>query len=158
MRRDPFRSRPPSLQMTRGALVVAVVYLCRASSLPQLPVSVPVLTGVPSTSYMKNTARPFAFFQGKDHSERLGSAIAGTRDSTPRRGGGASEGGGGEQEPIEAELRLPEYEGTFSDYSEIVLQYGYITMFASALPIVTFFAIAEVLVQIRTDRSVHVRR
>lgn len=54
---------------------------------------------------------------------------------------------------MEAELRLPEYEGPFSDYSEFVLQYGYITMFASALPAVTFLAIAEVLLQIRTDRS-----
>ncbi|CAM9287375.1 unnamed protein product [Ectocarpus sp. 12 AP-2014] len=60
-------------------------------------------------------------------------------------------GKGGEEEPMEAELRLPEYGGPFSDYSEIVLQYGYITMFPSALPIVTFFAIAEVLLQIRTD-------
>lgn len=55
---------------------------------------------------------------------------------------------------MEAELRLPEYGGPFSDYSEFVLQYGYITMFAAALPAVTFFAIAEVLLQIRTDRSV----
>ena len=55
---------------------------------------------------------------------------------------------------MEAELGLPEYGGPFSDYSEFVLQYGYITMFASALPVVTFFAISEVLLQIRTDRSV----
>lgn len=53
---------------------------------------------------------------------------------------------------MEAELRLPEYDGPFSDYCEIVLQYGYITMFVSALPAVTFFAMVEVLLQIRTDR------
>lgn len=73
-------------------------------------------------------------------------------------GGGALRGGsgigevGGEEEPIEAELRLPEYDGTFSDYSAIVLQYGYITMFAAALPAAVFLAMAEVLLQIRTDR------
>lgn len=57
-----------------------------------------------------------------------------------------------DEEPMEAELRLPEYDGPFSDYSAIVLQYGYITMFVSALPGVTFLAMAEVLLQIRTDR------
>lgn len=53
---------------------------------------------------------------------------------------------------MEAELRLPEYEGPFSDYSAIVLQYGLITMFVAALPAVVFFAVMEVLLQIRTDR------
>ncbi|CAM9423223.1 unnamed protein product [Scytosiphon promiscuus] len=87
-----------------------------------------------------------------------GSAVAGggRGASSAATGGAAEDGGGvggmgGDEEPMEAELRLPMYDGPFSDYSEIVLQYGYITMFASALPIVTFFAIAEVLLQIRTD-------
>lgn len=100
--------------------------------------------------------------------DRRGSAVAGggsggrggaaTEDGDGGGNGGGNGGGGGggglaaEEEPMEAELRLPEYGGPFSDYSEIVLQYGYITMFASALPVVTFFAIAEVLLQIRTDR------
>lgn len=67
--------------------------------------------------------------------------------------GGAGAGVVGvDEDPIEAELRLPEYDGTFSDYSAIVLQYGYITMFVSALPGVIVFAMAEVLLQIRTDR------
>eukprot|EP00903_Cladosiphon_okamuranus_P010788 g10194.t1 len=88
--------------------------------------------------------------KGKDDGERRSSETAGTGDTTRGRGG-VSGGRGAEEEPIEAELRLPEYGGPFSDYSEIVLQYGYITMFASALPIVTFFAITEVLLQIRTD-------
>lgn len=57
-----------------------------------------------------------------------------------------------EEEPVEAELRLPAYDGTFSDYSTIVLQYGYITMFVAALPAVVFLAMVEVLLQIRTDR------
>lgn len=102
----------------------------------------------------------------EDH-DRRGSAVAGgssrghsgaaVEDGGGGSGGGSGGGGdggglAGEEEPLEAELRLPEYGGPFSDYSEIVLQYGYITMFASALPVVTFFAIAEVLLQIRTDR------
>lgn len=95
-----------------------------------------------------------AISQVKNDGERRSSAIAGTGDGPRGRGGGVGGGRGGDEEPIESELRLPEYEGPFSDYSAIVLQYGFITMFASALPIVTFFAIAEVLLQIRTDRSV----
>lgn len=57
-----------------------------------------------------------------------------------------------DEDPVEAELRLPKYEGTFSDYSSIVIQYGYITMFISAFPAVVFLAMMEVLLQIRTDR------
>lgn len=90
--------------------------------------------------------------EGSRRGSKGTAASGGGRDG----GAGARGQGGGElereEDPIEAELRLPEYGGPFSDYSEIVLQYGYITMFVSALPAVTFFAMLEVLLQIRTDR------
>lgn len=121
-----------------------------------LPGSLFVFSRAFDASYTAIVHLPAALLQGKDDDgEHRSSAIAGTGDSTRGRGGGVGGVRGGDEEPIEAELRLPEYGGPFSDYSEIVLQYGYITMFASALPIVTFFAIAEVLLQIRTDRSEH---
>lgn len=125
-----------------------------ASPLPQLPGSMPEVPHVPDTSHSQTLKCAHWIYQGRDDGERRSSAITVTDDSTRGRGSGVGGGRGGEEEPIEAELRLPEYGGPFSDYSEIVLQYGYITMFASALPIVTFFAIAEVLLQIRTDRWV----
>lgn len=126
---------------------------CRISPLFRLPGFVSVHFPAFDTSRTQGLKLPAAFLQGKDDGEHRSSAIAGTGDGTRGRDGGVGGVRGGEEEAIEAELRLPEYGGPFSDYSEIVLQYGYITMFASALPIVTFFAIAEVLLQIRTDRS-----
>lgn len=56
-----------------------------------------------------------------------------------------------EEELFEQELTLLEYDGTFSDYAAIVLQYGYITMFVSALPLVIPLAMVEILLQMRLD-------
>ncbi len=56
-----------------------------------------------------------------------------------------------EEEPFEAELLLSAYEGTFDDYAAIVLQYGYISMFVGALPLVVPLAMLETLLQIRVD-------
>lgn len=143
-------SPPPHLTRFPTFLVLA-----RLAHLCLLPGSLFVFSRAFDASYTQIVHLPAALLQGKDDGEHRSSAIAGTGDSTRGRGGGVGGVRGGDEEPIEAELRLPEYGGPFSDYSEIVLQYGYITMFASALPIVTFFAIAEVLLQIRTDRSEH---
>lgn len=80
--------------------------------------------------------------------------VHGGHHTSAGTGGDEDEEGGVEvdEEPMEAELRLPEYSGPFDDYCAIVLQYGYIAMFASVLPGVTFLAVIEVLLQIRTDR------
>jgi hypothetical protein len=80
--------------------------------------------------------------------QALAEAAAADRDAD---GGGPSQELGRDEEPFEGELLLPEYGGTFDDYAAIVLQYGYITMFASALPLVVPLAMVEVLLQIRVD-------
>ncbi len=56
-----------------------------------------------------------------------------------------------DEEPFEAELLLSAYEGTFDDYAAIVLQYGYISMFVGALPLVVPLAMLKTLLQIRVD-------
>lgn len=57
----------------------------------------------------------------------------------------------GEAERFESELELEEYEGTFDDYSEIVLQMGLVSMFTLGWYVVPFLGILEVLLQIRVD-------
>jgi len=47
--------------------------------------------------------------------------------------------------------QLSEYEGTFDEYNEMVLQFGYITLFATAFPLAPLFALLNNLVEIRTD-------
>lgn len=56
-----------------------------------------------------------------------------------------------EAERFETELNLDEYEGTFDDYAEIVLQMGLVTMFSLGWYVVPCLAILEVLLQIRVD-------
>lgn len=51
----------------------------------------------------------------------------------------------------EAEINLEEYEGTFDDYAEIVLQMGLVTMFSLGLYVLPLFAMLETLLQIRVD-------
>jgi hypothetical protein len=56
-------------------------------------------------------------------------------------------------------LRVVEMEGrltdstdtTYEDYSEMVLQFGFVTMFVSALPILPLFALLENTIEIRVD-------
>lgn len=56
-----------------------------------------------------------------------------------------------EAERFETELLLDTYEGTFDDYSEIVLQMGLVSMFTLGWYVVPSLAILEVLLQIRVD-------
>eukprot|EP00004_Rigifila_ramosa_P014061 TRINITY_DN3168_c0_g1_i2.p1 TRINITY_DN3168_c0_g1~~TRINITY_DN3168_c0_g1_i2.p1 ORF type:complete len:348 (-),score=70.21 TRINITY_DN3168_c0_g1_i2:26-1069(-) len=43
------------------------------------------------------------------------------------------------------------YDSTFDDYNELVLQFGYVTMFASAFPLAPLLALVNNVVEIRTD-------
>mmetsp|Transcript_29529 Transcript_29529/g.38811 ORF Transcript_29529/g.38811 Transcript_29529/m.38811 type:complete len:1302 (-) Transcript_29529:420-4325(-) len=54
-------------------------------------------------------------------------------------------------DPFLMEMKLDDDEGTFEDYAEIVLLYGYITLFAMALPSAAGIALLMVLVEIRVD-------
>ena len=56
-----------------------------------------------------------------------------------------------ESQRFESELELKDYEGTFDDYAEIVLQMGLVSMFTLGWYLVPTFGVIEVLVQIRVD-------
>jgi len=51
---------------------------------------------------------------------------------------------------LTAEANLEEYD-TFDDYIEILIQFGYVTLFASAYPLAAFIAIGANLIEIRAD-------
>ena len=52
--------------------------------------------------------------------------------------------------PLTTESELDEYE-QFDDFMEIVIQYGYVTLFASAYPLASVIAIFANLIEIRAD-------
>lgn len=51
----------------------------------------------------------------------------------------------------ESESKKPMFPGTFDEYSEMVIQYGYITMFAASFPLAPVLAALNNVVEIRTD-------
>ena len=51
----------------------------------------------------------------------------------------------------EAEGYLGDYAGTTDEYSEMVIQFGYITIFAAVFPIAPLLAALNNMVEIRTD-------
>jgi len=51
----------------------------------------------------------------------------------------------------ERESKKPMFPGTFDEYSEMVIQFGYITLFASAFPVAPVMALMNNVVEIRTD-------
>lgn len=51
----------------------------------------------------------------------------------------------------EREALRVDWPGTFEEYSEMVIQYGYITLFAAVFPLAPFLALTNNLVEIRTD-------
>jgi len=52
---------------------------------------------------------------------------------------------------LEAELLMPQYDLVFNDYNELILQFGYVTLFAANLPIVSLLAFINNMVEIRSD-------
>jgi len=59
-----------------------------------------------------------------------------------------------EQEKLpvwERDNKKGDFDGTLNEYSEIVIQYGYITLFAATFPIAPLFAVLNNIVEIRTD-------
>eukprot|EP00735_Rhodelphis_limneticus_P011190 TRINITY_DN4257_c0_g1::TRINITY_DN4257_c0_g1_i1::g.7946::m.7946 TRINITY_DN4257_c0_g1::TRINITY_DN4257_c0_g1_i1::g.7946 ORF type:complete len:721 (+),score=181.50,sp/Q4V8U5/ANO10_DANRE/29.92/2e-68,Anoctamin/PF04547.7/8.4e-126 TRINITY_DN4257_c0_g1_i1:100-2262(+) len=53
----------------------------------------------------------------------------------------------------EAESKLEPYSSPFDDYNELIIQFGYITFFASAFPMIGFFALVNNFVEIRSDAN-----
>ena len=53
--------------------------------------------------------------------------------------------------PAELECELQEYEGTLYDSCEIVIHYGYVTLFVVAFPILPFVALVTAIVEVRLD-------
>lgn len=52
---------------------------------------------------------------------------------------------------IDAELLFPMYEGTFDDYLELFVQFGQVTLFASAYPLAALWSLANNVMEIRSD-------
>lgn len=53
--------------------------------------------------------------------------------------------------PTERQAKLENYETPLEDYMEMVCQYGYVVMFSSAFPVISLFALVEILIEIRVD-------
>jgi len=51
----------------------------------------------------------------------------------------------------EEDSKLGAFAGTIDEYSEMVIQYGYITLFASAFPLAPLMAVVNNIIEIRTD-------
>eukprot|EP00298_Acanthocystis_sp_HF-20_P016455 c21486_g1_i1.p1 GENE.c21486_g1_i1~~c21486_g1_i1.p1 ORF type:complete len:747 (-),score=296.37 c21486_g1_i1:59-2164(-) len=52
---------------------------------------------------------------------------------------------------VEAEYFLPPYEGTFGDYNEMAIQFGYVVMFAAAFPVASAASLLNNFIEIRVD-------
>ena len=61
----------------------------------------------------------------------------------------------------ERDYRLIQYEGLFEEYLEMILQFGFITIFVAAFPLAPFFALINNWFEIRLDAKklvCHTRR
>ena len=58
---------------------------------------------------------------------------------------------------IEEDYRLVDNEGLFQEYLEMVLQFGFITIFVAAFPLAPLFALLNNWVEIRLDAQKFVR-
>merc|ERR1711863_200623 len=58
---------------------------------------------------------------------------------------------------MEDDFKLAENEGLFEEYLEMVLQFGFITIFVAAFPLAPLFALLNNWVEIRLDAQKFVR-
>ena len=65
--------------------------------------------------------------------------------------------GGEVESQIESDYRLVGNEGLFQEYLEMVLQFGFITIFVAAFPLAPLFALLNNWVEIRLDAQKFVR-
>merc|ERR1712213_214602 len=52
---------------------------------------------------------------------------------------------------VELESSAPDYDGTFEDYLEMFIQFGYVTLFSSAYPLAGLCALLNNMIEIRGD-------
>eukprot|EP00164_Ancoracysta_twista_P000608 GFYU01000804.1.p1 GENE.GFYU01000804.1~~GFYU01000804.1.p1 ORF type:complete len:773 (+),score=236.18 GFYU01000804.1:115-2433(+) len=53
--------------------------------------------------------------------------------------------------PTEEQAKMPPYASTFDDYCEMIIQFGYVTMFACAFPLMSALALLNNIGEIRID-------
>lgn len=51
----------------------------------------------------------------------------------------------------ERQFALPEYSGTYEDINDMVIQFGYVTLFAVAFPLAPLCALANNIIELRMD-------
>ena len=64
---------------------------------------------------------------------------------------GTQSGGGRAVSQVEVEGSTPQYEGTFEDYLEMFIQFGYVILFSSAYPLAGLCALINNIIEIRGD-------
>lgn len=77
-------------------------------------------------------------------------ALSPTSSQCPPEAGTQS-GGGRAVSQVEVEGSTPQYEGTFDDYLEMFIQFGYVTLFSSAYPLAGLCALLNNLIEVRSD-------
>ena len=53
--------------------------------------------------------------------------------------------------PIEKQAKCESYESPLEDYIEMIIEFGYVVMFATALPILPLFLLIEIIIEVRVD-------
>jgi len=57
------------------------------------------------------------------------------------------------QSDAENEFEYTQYEGTFSDYDELIIQYGFVVLFVVVFPLAPLFALLNNIIEFRLDAS-----
>jgi hypothetical protein len=57
------------------------------------------------------------------------------------------------QSDAENEFEYPQYEGTFADYDELIIQFGFVVLFVVVFPAAPFFALLNNIIEFRLDAS-----
>jgi len=57
------------------------------------------------------------------------------------------------QSDVENEFEFTQYEGTFADYDELILQYGFVVLFVVVFPAAPFFALVNNLIEFPLDST-----
>uniref|UniRef100_A0A1I8HU17 Anoctamin n=1 Tax=Macrostomum lignano TaxID=282301 RepID=A0A1I8HU17_9PLAT len=82
---------------------------------------------------------------------------SGLKSSTAAEMDDSNESSGQRLTRCEADYRLVPYEGLFDEYLEMVLQFGFITIFVAAFPLAPLFALLNNWLEIRLDAGKLVR-